>query len=153
VADGPAARAALRPAKPGDLAAVRELLGASGLPLDGLEDQFGAGYVVAVEAGAVVGVAGLEVHGGAGLLRSVAVHRTHRGTGLGVALVKDRLDWARFSAVGAIYLLTTTAAHFFTRFGFVQVARESAPAALQASPEFATVCPGDSVCMRLDFAP
>jgi amino-acid N-acetyltransferase len=50
-----------------------------------------------------------------------------------------------------VYLLTTTAAPLFRRFGFVSADRASAPSALSASPEFAALCPSSATCMRLDL--
>jgi amino-acid N-acetyltransferase len=139
----------IRTALPGDLAAVRALLLAAALPVDGLEDQFGPGYAVAEVGGALVGAAGVEAYGDAGLLRSVVVASSHRGTGLGKALVADRLAWARRRGLSAVFLLTTTAPDFFAGLGFVRVAREAAPEGVRGSPEFASVCPGSSVLMRL----
>jgi amino-acid N-acetyltransferase len=46
-------------------------------------------------------------------------------------------------------LLTTTAAPFFTRFGFTSAARDAAPAALRATAEFASLCPASAVCMAV----
>jgi amino-acid N-acetyltransferase len=93
----------------------------------------------------------VELHGGFGLLRSVVVAPELRGTGRGKALVADRLAWARTERVSAVYLLTTTAPDFFTALGFERVPRSEAPPAIRASREFATVCPGTSVLMRLDL--
>jgi amino-acid N-acetyltransferase len=139
----------IREAQAGDVEAVRALLLAAALPADGLEDQFGPGYALAEAGGALVGAAGVEVYGDAGLLRSVAVASSHRGTGLGRALVADRLAWARRRGVSEVYLLTTTAPGFFAGLGFARVAREAAPEGIRRSPEFASVCPGSSVLMRL----
>lgn len=126
---------------------MRALLVAAGLPSDGLEDQFGPRYAVAEAGGALVGAAGVEVHGAFGLLRSVVVAPSHRGTGLGKALVADRLAWARREGLSAVYLLTTTAPGFFAALGFERCVREAAPAEIRASREFAAVCPGSSVLM------
>jgi amino-acid N-acetyltransferase len=142
--DGPA----IRPARADDLPAVRRLVGEAGLPLDGLADQFPSGYAV-VEAAGLVGAAGIEVHGEFGLMRSVVVAPERRGTGLGKALVEGRLAWARDARLSAVYLLTTTAPDFFAALGFMRIARPDAPAPIRASREFATVCPGTSVLMRL----
>src|SRR5262245_2388401 len=104
----------LRPATPGDLMAVRALLRDAKLPADGVEDQFGEPFVVAVRReGRIVGAAGLEVHGTEGLLRSVIVAPPLRGLGLGEALTKDRLSRARALKLTSVWLLTTTAAGFF----------------------------------------
>jgi amino-acid N-acetyltransferase len=142
----------LRPAAPADLEAVRALIRDAKLPLDGLEDQFSDAYAVAVRReGRIVGVAGMEVHGDCGLLRSAVVAPPLRGLGLGEALTKDRLAWARGQDLRAVWLLTTTAADFFDRFGFVKADRASAPPAVQASKEFTVACPASAACLRLEL--
>lgn len=141
--------ATLGPASDQDRPAVEALLVASGLPLDGLELAFPAGAVVARRGALLVGIAALERHGGAALLRSVAVAPVARGTGVGVALVEDRLAAARAAGVTAVYLLTTTAAPFFSRLGFASFPRGDVPPALAASPELASACPASATCMRL----
>lgn len=139
----------LRPAEAGDLPRVRELLAGAGLPLDGIEDQFGPAYVVAERDGELVGVEGVERYGDAGLLRSAAVAEQMRGQGLGEALTRERLSWARGQGMRELWLLTTTASEFFPRFGFARAVREEAPAPLQGSPEFREACPASAVAMRL----
>jgi N-acetylglutamate synthase-like GNAT family acetyltransferase len=140
----------LRPATAADLTAVRVLLRDAKLPADGVEDQFGEPFVVGVRReGRIVGVAGLEVYGSEGLLRSLVVVPPLRGLGLGEALTHDRLARARALQLSAVWLLTTTAAGFFDQIGFTRVERTSAPPELQASPEFKTLCPGTAVCLHL----
>lgn len=116
----------IEPAVANDLDDVRALLSRCELPTEGLTEQFPGGYVVARRGGAIVGAAGLEVHGTAGVLRSVAVDPRERGTGLGVRLTQDRLAAAGALALEAVYLLTTTAAAFYPRFGFAPFPRASA---------------------------
>jgi protein-tyrosine-phosphatase/N-acetylglutamate synthase-like GNAT family acetyltransferase len=136
-----------------DLTAVEALIRASALPAEVVRDQFPEAYVVARRGREIVGVAALETHDRSGLLRSVAVVPTERGVGTGIALVADRLTAARVGGLASVYLLTTTAAQLFRRFDFTEVDRASAPAALQASPEFAALCPSTATCMRIDIAP
>lgn len=138
-----------RAARAEDLDGVRALLAECELPSEGLADQFPGGYVVAARGGAIVGAAGLEVRGTAGVLRSVAVAPGERGTGLGVRLTLDRLAAARAAGLDAVYLLTTTAADFYTRFGFEPFARAQVPPEVAGSPEFASVCPSSATCLRL----
>ena len=138
----------VRAARAEDLAVVRQLLADARLPVDGLEEQFGDHYAVAETQGQIVAAEGVEVYERWGLLRSAVVAPAHRGTGLGIRLTENRLAWARSRQLEAVYLLTTTAAPFFARLGFIEVPRESAPAAVQASREFASVCPSSAVCMR-----
>lgn len=139
----------LRAAGSDDLGAVRELLNASHLITDGLEDQFGPAYVVADLAGRVVGAEGIERYERAGLLRSAVVDERFRGRGLGDELTRDRLAWARTEGLEEVWLLTTTASEFFPRFGFAAADRAAAPSALQQSVEFREACPASAVAMRL----
>ena len=136
-----------RPAED-ELAAIEALVGDAGLPTEVVRDRFPEAYAVARRAGRVVGVAALETHGRCGLLRSVAVVPAERGRGTGLALIAGRLALARASGLDSVYLLTTTAAPLFRRFGFTDVDRASAPAALAGSPEFAALCPSSATCMR-----
>lgn len=137
----------LEPARADDLPEVTRLVREADLPTAGIDDAFPGGYSVLRRGRAIVGVAGLERHGDVGLLRSVAVTDSERGKGLGRRLVEERLGAARTLGLRAVYLLTTTAADFFRGLGFVETARDSVPEALQASPEFAAVCPSTAACM------
>lgn len=142
-----AAAAGVARARGEDRAEVEALLRDVALPLEGLGDQYPGAYAIVREAGALVGVAGLEIYDRAGLLRSVAVAPSRQGTGLGQALVAERLQAARAQGLEAVYLLTTTAPAFFQRLGFVPARRDEVPAALAASPEFAGVCPSSATCL------
>jgi N-acetylglutamate synthase-like GNAT family acetyltransferase len=138
----------IRTATDGDLASVGRLLEAADLPQEGLGDQWGSGYAVAVEDGEVVGAAGIERYGRYGLLRSVVTDPRRRGRGIGEALVGNRLAWAGTEGLDGVYLLTTTAAAYFPRLGFERVARDDLPLEIRESKEFATVCPASAVAMR-----
>ena len=134
-----------------ELEAIEALVHASRLPTAVVRDQFPEAYVVARRDGAVVGVAALEVRDGCGLLRTVAVAPSERGRGTGLALIADRLMNARVGGLSQVYLLTTTAAALFRRFGFADADRRRVPAALAASPEFASLCPASATCMRWEM--
>lgn len=139
----------IRAATPGDLGAVEATLRDSSLPLDGLQEQFGDGYAVAEAGGRIIGVEGIEVHGEDGLLRSAAVVSDWRGRGVGDALTRDRILWAKRRGLRSLYLLTTTAGDYFPRFGFAPVDRDQAPAAVRESREFADACPATALFMTL----
>ena len=142
----------LRPAATADLDAVERLLRDSDLPLDGVREQFGPSYAVVEVDGRIVAVEGIERYGEAGLLRSAAVASDYRGQRLGDALTRNRITWAREQGLQELWLLTTTAADYFPRFGFVRTERTSAPEALQQSPEFRDACPASAVAMRLTLS-
>lgn len=137
----------LRRAVHADHEAVTTLLRDSQLPTDGVAEWLDQ-FWVAEHQGRVVGMAGMERYGDSGLLRSVAVTQEWRGTGIGRTLVDRVLEEGRAAGVREVYLLTTTAEHYFPRLGFGCVDRETVPAALQASAEFKGACPASAVVMR-----
>jgi amino-acid N-acetyltransferase len=144
----------VRPARPSDLAAVLDLLTAArlpvqGVPLQGVKEGFGEGYAAIEHNGAIVGAAGIEIYGRLGLLRSVVVDPPSRGAGLAKSLLCDRLTWAESLSVEAVYLLTTSAADYFSRFGFGTIDRKSVPSQIQNSVEFRLVCPTSATVMCL----
>lgn len=139
--------AQVRPAEPADLSAVEHLLVASGLPLDGVREALPT-FVVAEAEGALVGVAGLEVCCDNALLRSVAVNPEWRSRGLGRALVTRVIADAEARGIRALYLLTTTADHYFPSFGFEQIARDEVPEDVRATEEFRGACPASATVMR-----
>jgi amino-acid N-acetyltransferase len=135
-----------------DLPAIEALIRTSELPIAVVRDRFPEAYAVARRDAELVGVAALEAYGRTGLLRSVAVAASERKRGTGIALVADRLAAAATQGLESVYLLTTTAAPYFRRFGFVNADRGGAPAELQASPEFAAICPASATCMCVDVS-
>lgn len=139
----------IRAARPDDLGQVESALRDADLPLDGLRDQFGDGYAVAEVNGDLIGVEGIEVYGTDGLLRSAAVVSEWRGKGVGEALTRDRIEWARQQGLKSLYLLTTTAGDYWPRFGFQRADRDAAPGAMQQSPEFTDACPSSALFMAL----
>lgn len=97
--------------------------------------------------GQPAGVVGLEVYGPEGLLRSLAVAASERRTGLGRALVAYAEDQAAALGVEQLYLLTTSAAEFFTRLGYRRVPRSEAPPSIAATSQFTELCPASAVLM------
>lgn len=141
------ARALIRGATPSDLPAVELLLTQSGLPLDGVREALN-GFLVAESAGALVGVAGLEVCCEHALLRSVAVAAPWRSRGLGRELVTRIIAAAESRGIRGLYLLTNTAERYFPSFGFEQIARSDVPEDVQATSEFRGACPDTATVMR-----
>ncbi len=103
------------------------------------------------EDGVIAAVAGLERFGDAALLRSVAVDPHARTRGLGLAVVADRIVAARHAGLPAVHLLTTTAADYFARLGFVRIDRGALPAALSGSPELTGACPASAAAYVLSL--
>lgn len=138
--------ASLRRASNEDLPRVEKLLMDSKLPLDGVKESL-EDFVVAEVNGDIVGVAGLEVCCDDALLRSVAVRPEWRSKGVGRALVNRAIAEAESRGLRALYLLTTTAEHYFPSFGFAKVDRSAIPEAVRATKEFTGACPASAVAM------
>ena len=126
---------------------MRRLVESAGLPTADLSQVdlshfFGCGAVDRPH-----GVVGFELLGTEALLRSLAVEADSRGAGSGRALVAAAEEHARELGVTSIYLLTTTAAEFFERLGYVRADRETAPPAARRTREFGDLCPASAVFM------
>lgn len=136
----------LRSAAVSDLASIEALLRVSGLPTMGVAEHL-AQFIVAVESSGVVACGGIEYHGSFALIRSVAVAKHARGSGLGKTIVSHLLTACRTHAVQSVGLLTTTAENYFAAHGFVRVTRNEMPQPLLASSQFQGVCPGSAAAM------
>ena len=124
--------------------AARALLVASELPVDDLGDP-SIVLIGAFDRDALVGVIGLQTCGDVGLLRSLAVTPSHRERGVARALCERLFELA---GPRPLYLLTTSAADYFARHGFVSIARDAAPPAIRSSPQFSSICPSSATVMR-----
>lgn len=137
---------AIRPATAADHAGILALLEAGALPVEDLRAK-PPWFAVAQEGPALVGAAGLESYGDVGLLRSVVVAGRYRGTGLGKALVAAVESEARERGLHQLVLLTETAAAFFAKSGYADVARDALPRSILASAEFRYLCPQSARCL------
>jgi N-acetylglutamate synthase-like GNAT family acetyltransferase len=130
-----------------DLAKIKNFLRQNGLPdlgVDGCVQNF---VIIEDGNGGWVAVAGLELYGESGLLRSVAVDEHSRGLGHGRVLVNAVLGNARAKGVKKVYLLTDDASDYFKRMGFQAVDRKDVDAAVKKSLEFTEACPESATVM------
>jgi N-acetylglutamate synthase-like GNAT family acetyltransferase len=139
-------------ARPTDWPAIEALLVQAALPREGAREHLGA-FLLTWDDAVLVGTAAVESYGACGLLRSVAVAASHRDRGIGAALVTALTAQARQRGTRTLHLLTTTAKDYFGARGFVEAARDTAPAALEASAEFRGACPASASFMTLALAP
>jgi amino-acid N-acetyltransferase len=136
----------LRELTAADTSAVHELLRTCRLSVDGVPHD-AALLFVAASGARVVGVAGLELHGGDGLLRSVAVAPEQRGAHIASRLCAEVETRAAPLGARRLFLLTETAEKFFARRGYVRLDRSLAPPGIAASREFSGVCPASAILM------
>jgi amino-acid N-acetyltransferase len=125
-------------------------LDANGLPSAAVRTEPDRLLVVSTGT-TVVGAGGVERYGSNGLLRSVVVEASHRERGCGTALVDALEARARTNGVTTLYLLTTTAAAFFHRLGYAEVARTHALERVRQTTEFTNRCPTSATCLRKDL--
>jgi amino-acid N-acetyltransferase len=134
-------------ARPEDRGTVITLLQQTELLTDDLPPEL-PGFVIAIEQGTGVGVAGLERYGTMGLLRSVAVSPDYQGKKIAAQLVDRLLETAKADGMTDVYLITTTADRYFERHGFQPVGRSEVPEAIQQTQQFSTLCPSSAVVMK-----
>ncbi len=127
-----------------DIEKMHTLLKESGLHT---EDVAACDFMVALSDGAVVGGAGLEMHGNQGLLRSLVVNPSFRGQGVGRDLVDLVVARASEMALEEVFVLTTSAAPYFRRLGFARVDRSTIEGPVTSSLLFTTLCPESAAAM------
>jgi len=140
-----------------DLSSIEQLLTGADLPTAGVGDilraHAGDFFVAETESGQtgealIVGVAGLEVCCDNALLRSVAVRPEWRRHAVGRDLVRRIVSEAETRGIHALYLLTTTAEHYFPRFGFETIERTDVAPEIAETVEFKSACPASAVAMK-----
>ncbi len=130
-------------------AEVEALLSAAGLPSSDIPGHPSLD-LLGVKDGdnRLAGVIGIEQYGEIGMLRSLAVAASQRGSGIGQQLVHDAEAWAASQGINTIYLLTPTASAYFARFGYQTMARSEAPAVIAATAQFTGLCKASAQLMR-----
>jgi len=128
-------------------AAIIELLAAEKLPVEDLPQTLDS-FIVAIQDGKVIGVAGIEVYGAYGLLRSLAVKQEYRSSGIAGKLLVRIDAMSSLKQLSALYLLTETAPGYFEKKDFYRISREDVPAEVQQSTEFSHVCPVSAIVMK-----
>jgi N-acetylglutamate synthase-like GNAT family acetyltransferase len=136
-----------RLASAGDRQAIRALLDAERLPSSDLE-MSGVALIAAKSPDRLVGCVGIEPHGDAGIIRSLAVAPEYRGRGIARALVSHAEALASKGKLQCLYLLTESAAEFWSNIGYAAVSRAEPPSAVRASAEFASLCSPSATCMK-----
>jgi amino-acid N-acetyltransferase len=134
-------------AKKNDKPAIEKLLQNCVLPYKDISDHL-RNFILAKEGSNVVGTIGLEALGNEGLLRSLAVKRSHRNRGIARKLCEKIEVHAQTLAIRQLYLLTLTTEEFFNKVGYLNVDPSQVPESIQNTEEFKRICPSDSICMQ-----
>ena len=131
----------------GDDAALAAALAEAGLPIDDLAEPGRRFFAYETLSGRVVGYAGLEVHGGDALLRSLVVLPEARGRRIGAAILSRLARRAFDLGARRAWVLTTTVADWLENKGFARVARTDAPAPILATRQAAGLCPASATLL------
>ncbi|MGF6727384.1 amino-acid N-acetyltransferase [Paraburkholderia sp. GAS41] len=144
----------IRKANDADLGEIQNLLNANGLPSEDVSTTLIEGFLVVEDAsGIVVGIGGIEQLGSSVLLRSLAITSELRGRGIARELVTRLEDNALSLGQREVWLLTTTAGHFFEVAGYKHASRDEVPGEVRLCRQFAVLCPSTAMCMRKRLLP
>lgn len=138
----------------GDKKEIIKLLSQAKLPVQDLTHEKLEHFLVAkAKDGSVMGTIGVEVHQDVGLLRSLVVHPSCRGKGLGMRLTREVESLAHQKGIKTLFLLTTTAAEFFPKLGYQVIQRDRAPLSIAKTEEFKNICPVSAICFFKNLTP
>ena len=129
------------------LAAAKALLLSNGLPFEDCDHHI-EHFVGVFSKQQLIAMGGIEVLGDVGLLRSVAVAKTARGQGLGLAIVNYLHEQARSKNLSHLYLLTETAEPYFLAQGYEKQTRNDLPVEIKSTEQFQSLCPVSAQAMR-----
>lgn len=136
----------IHPVTPEDYKKVLRLLQLNNLPVDDITEH--TRLFTFYEESKLIGVVGIELAGQDGLLRSLCVDAEQRTSGIGRKLVEFIENYAKEQGVKNLYLLTTTAAPFFTHRSYQTIDRSVVPAAIRQTSEFTSICPASATVMK-----
>ncbi|MBS2132293.1 GNAT family N-acetyltransferase (plasmid) [Burkholderia thailandensis] len=144
----------IRPAHREEYPVICAMLATESLPSEDVTvDQIPQVYVAVSDVDdGLLGSVAFAQYGADALLRSLAVTPGARRNGIGIALVNKAQREAADRAVRRLFLLTTTATTFFSAMGYRVVERGAAPGSLQATSQFASLCPASAVCMMKELS-
>ena len=124
------------------------LLAGVDLPVEDLTDKTMQNFMVARDKdNSIIGVVGIQMFQEDGLVRSLAVQPAYREKGLGSRLTREIESFARSNGIRTLYLLTMTAADFFSKFDYQVIQRDQAPESIQNTAEFKNLCPVSALCL------
>jgi N-acetylglutamate synthase-like GNAT family acetyltransferase len=151
--------ARFRPARAEELEPVGELLESAGLSAAGLDDRLSGTMVCqdgdhpgAEDGGhALAATACLQPLENAAILRSVAVRKDLRGSGLGMLVVAAAVRLAGERGIPLVGLFTEEAEGFFEKLGFRRVERSALPDSIRTSPHAAEECAQSAAAMVFEL--
>ncbi|MHA2253777.1 MAG: arsenic resistance N-acetyltransferase ArsN2 [Candidatus Kariarchaeaceae archaeon] len=130
-----------------DLPGVLKLLKLVDLPIEGVKEHFHNFFIVKKNK-ITLGCIGIEIYENVGLLRSLAIHPSFQGKGIGQQMVSKIEEYSAEKGLHNIYLLTETAEKFFLKLGYQFISREETDTKIKQSIEFTTLCSSSPVMVK-----
>lgn len=141
----------IRKAHESDYKEIMQLLASNSLPtVDIMEENIE--LFVGLLGEKIIATVGIEYYGECALLRSLSVKEGYKNQKIGETLLHFINDMCKKRSIQSLYLLTTTAEHYFSRFGFYVTSRKDTPQVIQSTREFSSICPSSAIIMRNVFA-
>lgn len=137
----------IRNATPDDFSQAIELLQSSQLPTEDLRPDLENFWIAEYDEKAI-GLIGLDLYAPYGLLRSMIVLPEERSKGIASQLVEQVEARGMELGLTELFLITNTAADYFTRKNFRQMDKSALPASVGSSREMNGLCPASSVIMH-----
>lgn len=132
---------------PGSDPALASALAEADLPTDDLAEP-GRRFFRFSDGAGLVGFIGWEEAGEVALLRSLVVLPARRGQGWGHAMIGWALLHLAEGGATDAYLLTTGIDRLAEQLGFAAIDRAEAPPSIQASRQYASLCPSTAIFMH-----
>jgi len=137
------------PASQNSFSAAIALLKKNNLPTEDLDP--GKQMFVVEEGDEVIATVAIEYDYNDALLRSLSVSKEKRNSGIGAELVEFIEDYVKKQGVQNIYLLTTTAADFFSKKGYKIIDRNTIPEFIKNTSEYSVLCASSSTVMKKEL--
>jgi amino-acid N-acetyltransferase len=134
------------PASQNSFTAAIDLLKKNNLPTEDIDA--GTQLFVVEESDKVIATVAVEYDYDNALLRSLSVSQEKRKSGIGAELVSFIEDYVQKQGVQNIFLLTTTAADFFSKRGYKTIDRSNVPDFIKNTKEYSVICASSSTLMK-----
>ncbi|ATB70003.1 Amino-acid acetyltransferase [Sulfurospirillum diekertiae] len=138
----------IRKAIENEYRAITHLLASNQLPTADIYEKNITLFVGLIDE-KIVATIGIETYGNEALLRSLCVKEGFKNQKLGEKILTYLISFCATANIQTVYLLTTTAEHYFERYGFEKIGREKTPQSIQNTREFQDICPSSAIIMAL----
>jgi len=116
----------IRTATENEYRAIIHLLASNHLPTADIYEKNITLFIGLIE-NEIVATIGIETYGNEALLRSLCVKEGFKNQKLGEQMLSYLLSFCKTKNIKTLYLLTTTAEHYFVRYGFEKITRDETP--------------------------